>query len=236
MEEQKHLMIIGFGPGGRRAAESLRQSRAGFGATLVLAGGDLPDGGAAHEHLQLSEILEPSGEQLSQIIRRGRLVVLTADLGGGVEEALLAVARRCREQSKPCLAVVTLPFSQSDTDARQAADSAYADLLEESDLAIGLDLDLLATCLPDQAAPELDKAAARWLLECTRGVLAPMLPTTAKTPGKGAEAPGRGGLEQLSLELAEMSLGIFCADNPSQYHGQNYDIPTFQRKGVKINR
>ena len=63
-----------------------------------------------------------------------------------------------------------------------------------------------------------------------------MLPTTAKTPGKGAEAPGRGGLEQLSLELAEMSLGIFCADNPSQYHGQNYDIPTFQRKGVKINR
>ena len=234
MEEQKQLVIMGFGPGGMRAAESLRLQRSGLGAAYVLAGTDFPDGTESVERFDLSEGLEPSGSRLGQILAGARLVLLIADFGSKAGEAAVSAARQCREQSTTCFAVVALPFSQSAAEQRQAADLTYADLLEESDMAIGLDSDLVAACLPGRSPAELEKAAAKWLLECDRGMLAPFLPPAGKTSGKAAAT--RGAPEQLSLELSEMSLGIFSSDNPSQYRGQNYDIPTFQRKGIKICR
>lgn len=234
MEEQKQLVIIGFGPGGMRAAESLRGQRSGPVAAYVLAGTDFPEGAESVERLDLSAGVEPCASQLGQIIIGARLVLLVADFGFPAGAAAVSAARQCREQSTPCLAVVALPFSQAAAERRQEADLAYADLLEESDLAIGLDSDLLASSLPDRSPAELDKAAAKWLLECARGVLAPFTPPAGKAAGKTAAT--RGAPEQLSLELSEMTPGIFSSDNPSQYRGQNYDIPTFQRKGIKICR
>ncbi|HOG49878.1 MAG TPA: hypothetical protein PKY10_04770 [Lentisphaeria bacterium] len=201
-------------------------------AVYVLAGKDFPEGAESVERIDLSAGLEPFASRLGQIIADARLVFLVADLGFPCEEAAMSAARQCRKQSTPCLAVAALPFSQTAPERREAADLAYADLLEESDLAIGLDSDLLVSSLPGLSQAELKQAAAKWLLECAHGVLAPFSPTAGKAADKAATT--RGAPEQLSFELAEMSLGIFSSDNPSQYHGQNYDIPTFQRKGVKI--
>ncbi|HPY91381.1 MAG TPA: hypothetical protein PLT23_11680 [Lentisphaeria bacterium] len=233
MEEQKQLVIIGFGAGGMRAAASLRAQRSGPIASFVLAGTDFPEGADSVERIDLSAGWEPSASRLGQIIVGTRVVLLIVDLGFPCEGAVMSAVRQCSEQSTTCLAVAALPSSQASPERRQDAELAYADLLEDSDLAVGLDFDLLTSSLPGLSQAELEQAAAKWLLECARGVLAPFAPAVGKAAGKAVTT--RGAPEQLSFELAEMSLGIFSSDNPSQYHGQNYDIPTFQRKGVKIS-
>jgi len=42
--------------------------------------------------------------------------------------------------------------------------------------------------------------------------------------------------EQLFFSFSELSLGIFSATEPTRYNGQNLDVPTFQRRGIGIDR
>mgnify|MGYP002338692191 CR=1 FL=1 len=57
------------------------------------------------------------------------------------------------------------------------------------------------------------------------------------TPAGGKEKSGgntSGRPQQAELPLQEQSLGIFSGSTPSLLKGENLDIPTFQRKGVRI--
>jgi hypothetical protein len=40
---------------------------------------------------------------------------------------------------------------------------------------------------------------------------------------------------QDELPLQEQNLGIFARSSPTTYHGENLDIPTFQRLGVRLD-
>ncbi|MGI6354377.1 MAG: hypothetical protein ACOX6W_04690 [Lentisphaeria bacterium] len=202
-------------------------------AVYVLAGTDFPEGAESVERIDLSADWRQTAPHLEQIITGARVVLLIVDLSFPYEGAVMSAVLQCFEQSTTCLVVAALPFSQISPERREEAELAYVDFLEESDLAISLDPDLLVSSLPGLSQAELEQAVDKWLLECARGVLAPFAPVVEKTADK-IEAT-QGAPKQLSFELAEMSLGIFSSDNPSQYHGQNYDIPTFQRKGVKIS-
>ena len=59
-----------------------------------------------------------------------------------------------------------------------------------------------------------------------------------KTPSQRIQRPNMNETVyniQGELPLMEMTTGQFSVSTPSTYHGENYDIPTFMRKGITID-
>jgi len=234
MPTQSSLFFIGLGPAGKSLAAHIRQ-RPFFPVgkeTFVIL--ETTDAASLDSHLDsLPRPPELAVGAIGQNNATSTCIFLTVDLDSSTLPLLQSLSRRClQEPSWFVFFILILPFCDAASD-RQAAKAAAASLLQDHHHVIILDRDWLARRWPQQTAAELEKLATSWVIDNSRTNMATFL----KKPGKMIEQKSlllmQEPLEQLNLELPEMSAGIFTGDTPSLYRGQNYDFPTFQRLGIK---
>lgn len=234
MKTEPSSFFIGLGPAGQSLAGHIRQRPffpVGKQSFTVL---EITDAASLEQHLaSFASPLEPNGDAPGQNIVPPSCIFLAVDLDESTSPLVLELAQKCRQQQS-CFAlfILILPF-RHDSGTRQAAESAISSLRQEEQHIITLDRDLLAQRWPQQTKAELEKLATSWVIDNCRANITAFL----KKPGKANEQKvftlAQEPLEQLNLELTEMSAGIFNGDIPSFYRGQNYDFPTFQRLGIK---
>lgn len=175
-----------------------------------------------------------------------RLLVLTAALGGGTGTgALLPLVELAASMELPVVVVASVPYA---FEGDQRARLPEADVQRMQALAravVMLPGDALLATMP--AVPSSEIAFGRlaaWLGEVAAAILHPFinpLPDLALAPPAtdGAPAAAKGAAraqEQLLFSFSELSLGIFSATEPTRYNGQNLDVPTFQRRGIAVDR
>jgi hypothetical protein len=153
----------------------------------------------------------------------------------------------------PVLVLASTPYSFEGEDRVQLSDAERRRLQELCRAFVVLPADALQGTMP--AVPAVDVAFGRlalWLGEVAAGMLQPYInplpePPLAKDSASPAIATSKGvgakgkmlsskAQEQLFFSFSELSLGIFSATEPTRYNGQNLDVPTFQRRGIGIDR
>jgi cell division protein FtsZ len=181
-----------------------------------------------------------------------RLLVLTA-LGGGTGTGLLLpLVEYAASLGIAVLALASTPYSFEGEDRQHLAKEDQQRLQELCQAAVILPADALQGTMP--AVPTVDMAygrLARWLGDIAAAMLQPYVkPLPEKAPDlEDAEqetahtgsAASRGrpltkAQKQLFFSFGELSLGIFSSAEPTRYNGQNLDVPTFQRRGLSIDR
>ena len=190
------------------------------------------------------------GEQLGAC----RLLLVTVTLGGGTGTGvLLPLVEYAAGMGLPVLVLASTPYSFEGEDRVQLSDAERRRLQELCRAFVVLPADALQGTMP--AVPAVDVAFGRlalWLGEVAAGMLQPYInplpePPLAKDSASPAIATSKGvgakgkmlsskAQEQLFFSFSELSLGIFSATEPTRYNGQNLDVPTFQRRGIGIDR
>ncbi len=221
----------------------------------LLFGRELVDGDGCHGDSALAAAAFQTDQALfGELLGACRLLMVTVTLGGGTGTgALLPLVEYASCMGLPVLVLASTPYSFEGDDRVHLTDDERQRLQELCRAFVVLPADALQGTMP--AVPAVDVAFGRlalWLGEVAAGMLQPFInplpePPSAKDSASPvvAASSGAGGKgkvlnsntqEQLFFSFSELSLGIFSATEPTRYNGQNLDVPTFQRRGIGIDR
>jgi len=246
-----NMLLIGVGNAGGRAAyyvyqrgslpglrigamdsdEAALQQLSGLNTVLLPAPEEAPDetGDAADErHSVLYSALDAQFPTI-------HLLLVVTGLGGRAGcYYTLETLRYARSKKLACAAIVAMPHSFDSPELHSRAETGLRQLREITPAVQLLPCQEFGALFLDKTREEAYPQAARWLAESSIGFLYPFakFPPPKRVSGKGArkEDPN-----QLQFVFSDQPRGIFTGGLPSNYYGQNFDIPTFQRRNVNID-
>jgi cell division GTPase FtsZ len=162
------------------------------------------------------------------------LLVLTG-LGGRTGcYYTLETLRYARSKKLACAAIVAMPHSFDSPDLHTRAETGLRQLREITPAVQLLPCQEFGSLFLDKSREEAYPQAARWLAESSIGFLYPF--AKFKTPKRVASKSNRkGDPNQLTFVFNDQPRGIFTGGLPSNYNGQNLDIPTYQRLNADID-
>ena len=219
----------------------------------LLFGRELTDGEGCRGDSDLAAAAFHADQAMfGELLGACRLLLVTATLGGGTGTgALLPLVEYAAGMGLPVLVLVSTPYSFEGEERQRLSAEERQRLQALCRVFVELPADALQVTMP--AVPVAEAAFARlalWLGEIAAGMLQPFInplpelssvkdsasPLAAASQGAAAGKALAKGQEQLFFSFSELSLGIFSSTEPTRYNGQNLDVPTFQRRGISIDR
>jgi hypothetical protein len=146
----------------------------------------------------------------------------------------LETLRYARLQKLACAAIVAMPHSFDTLELHARAETGLRQLREITPAVQLLPCQEFGPLFLDKSREEAYPQAARWLAESSIGFLYPFAKFKVAKRGAGKGARKDAG-NQLTFVFSDQPRGIFTGGLPSNYQGQNLDIPTYQRLNVDID-
>lgn len=164
------------------------------------------------------------------------LLLVVTGLGGRAGcYYTIETLRYARSKKLACAAIVAMPHSFDSPEQHARAETGLRQLREITPAVQLLPCQEFGTLFLDKSREEAYPQAARWLAESSIGFLYPFakFKPAKKISGKAGrkEDPN-----QLMFVFSDQPRGIFTGGLPSNYYGQNFDIPTFQRRNIEIDQ
>jgi len=185
----------------------------------------------------------PAEQQALQVLHEAldaqfptiQLLLVVTGLGGRTGYYYtLETLRYARKKSLACAAVVAMPHSFDAPELHSRAEVGLQQLREITPAVQLLPCAEFGHLFLHKAREEAYPQAARWLAESCLGFLHPFakLKFSNKPTAKGSKKDDP---NQLTFIFSDQPRGIFTGGLPSNYYGQNLDLPTFQRLKIEID-
>jgi len=259
----KDILLLGIGTAGSRSAYYVFQHGSLPGLRITAMDSDVNAlqkySGLNTVEMPVPEKLETAAEiedpeRMPEVLKNAldahfasiAMVLVVAGMGGktGGRYALQAVSY-AKQHAIPCAAVVLLPHEFEGEEHRIEAENNLTILSSMIQTVMVLPCVEFMQLFPNQSRKEIFPQAVRWMAECSLGFLKTFsrIPTRKKKPFKkmgknGEEKPEidpDSDENQLEFMFSDEPRGIFVGGFPSNYDGQNLDIPTYERQSIAID-
>lgn len=251
---ETNMLLLGVGNAGGRAAYYVFQRGSLPGLRICALDSDpeplkllnglntilLPE---PPEDIAADQSADPLAESAVQMLHQAldahfptiQLLLVVTGLGGRTGYCYtLETLRYAKQKSLACAAVVAMPHS-FDTPAQHTRAEVGLQQLREITPAVQiLPCAEFGHLFLHKARDEAYPQAARWLAESCLGFLHPFakLKFSNRPPAKSGRKDDP---NQLTFIFSDQPRGIFTGGLPSNYYGQNFDLPTFQRLKIDID-
>jgi len=242
-----NMLLIGVGNAGGRAAYYVFQRGSLPGLRICAMDSDAD---ALQQLSGLNTILLPetvdaeAGEEVSHPVLHAaldaqfptvHLLLVVTGLGGRAGcYYTLETLRYARSKKLACAAIVAMPHSFDSPELHARAETGLRQLREITPAVQLLPCQEFGELFLDKSREEAYPQAARWLAESSIGFLYPF--AKFKIPKRVSGKAGRKeDPNQLTFIFSDQPRGIFTGGLPSNFYGQNLDIPTFQRRNIEID-
>ena len=146
----------------------------------------------------------------------------------------LETLRYARSKKLACAAIAAMPHSFDSPELHARAETGLRQLREITPAVQLLPCQEFGKLFLDKSQEEAYPQAARWLAESSIGFLYPFAKFNIPKRASG-KAGRKEDANQLTFVFSDQPRGIFTGGLPSNYYGQNLDIPTFQRRNIEID-
>ncbi len=164
-----------------------------------------------------------------------QLLLVVTGLGGRTGcYYTLEILRYAQKNSLSCAAVVALPHRFDSAAQHTRAEIGLQQLRAITPAVQLLPCAEFGHLFLHKAREEAYPQAARWLAESCLGFLHPFAKHkfTSRPPARSGRKDDP---NQLTFIFSDQPRGIFTGGLPSNYYGQNLDLPTFQRLKIEID-
>ena len=246
-EAATRIALLGIGTAGARSAYYVYQ-RGGLPGMRLAAVDSDPDSLAMLPSLECIQVPPPPalpvgaaataqreafGAQLEEFTGNSQLLVVLTFLGGATSGFYAQAALQYgRAHELPALALAAMPHANDREEVRHQAEDMLATLRAEHFEVVTLDCARFGRFFPDAAPEKAYAQAVRWQTECALGYL--KLFTLPRASAEETPGPSDGSSRRPALNFDDIPRGVFSKSYPTIIDGENLDVPTYLRRGLKL--